>query len=116
MDLRQRIADALRSGQTYRHVAKRFSVGTTTVERIAKRVRLGQSLAPKPTGGSVGRITAADRDMLLGWLEAEPDLTQQRIADRLTAMGRPVSQPAVSRGLRRLGITRKKRASGTRSS
>lgn len=110
-DLRQRILAALEAGEgSQRQVAERFRVGRATVERLVRRVGQTESLLPKPHGG--GRrpaITEADRERILGWLRAEPDLTQEEMAKRFEALGRPVNQQTVSCGLRRLGITRKKR-------
>lgn len=110
LDLRRRILAALEAGASQRQVAKRFQVGLATVERLVRRVRLTGSPAPKPRGGG-RRATVAetDRELILRWVQAEPDLTQAEMAGRFGALGRPVSQQAVSRGLRRLGVTRKKR-------
>lgn len=106
MDLRRRILHALQNtSATHREIAERFNVGVATVGRIARRYRETGSVTPKPRGGGrPPRITESDREQLLAWFQAEPNLTQQDIADRFADMGRPMSQQAVSRGLRRLGI------------
>lgn len=111
LDLRRRIVATYEQGDaTQAEVAQRFSVGPATVERLVRRKRETGSLEPRPHGGGQApRLTEADRALLLGWFREEPDLTQQEVAQRLSAQGRPVSQPTVGRALRRLGITRKKR-------
>lgn len=111
LDLRRRILAALKAGEaSQRQVAERFGVAKATVERLARRVRLTGTLEAKPHGGGqVPRITESDRERILGWLRLEPDLTQEEMARRFEALGRPVSQQGVSRGLKRLSITRKKR-------
>lgn len=116
-DLRRRILAALDAGEgSQRHIAQRFRVGRATVERLVRRVRETGSMDPKPHGGGQRpRLVETDREQLLAWLEADPDLRQEDIADRFKQMKRPMSQQAVSRGLRRLGITRKKRRFGPSS-
>lgn len=117
LDLRRRILAALEAGEgSQRQIAERFRVGRATVERLTRRLRLTGSLEPKPHGGGQKpRITEADRELILGWLRSEPDLTQEEMVRRFGALGRPVSQQGVSRGLRRLRITRKKRRSARSS-
>lgn len=118
MDLRHRILAALKAGErSQSQVADRFQVGTATVERLVRRVRETGSPAPKPHGGGhPPAIGEADREIILEWIGAEPDLSQEEMARRFAALGRPMSQQAVSRGLRRLGITRKKRPCAPSSS
>lgn len=82
----------------------------SSVERLLKTERVTGSLAPKPHGG--GRqpiVRLEDKALIKALLERHCDLTQEQIALRFTeATGRPVSQQAISRGLKRLSITRKK--------
>lgn len=109
-DLRRRILAALDAGEgSQRQIAQRFRVGRATVERLVRRVRETGSIDPKPHGGGQRpRLVETDREQILAWLEADPDLRQEDIAERFEQMKRPMSQQAVSRGLRRLGITRKR--------
>lgn len=110
-DLRHRIAPAYERGEgSQRQIAERFSVGKATVERLVRLQRETGTLEPKPhAGGQSPRLGEADRADLLGAFAKDPDLSQQQIADRFSEQGRPMSQAAVSRGLSRLAITRKKR-------
>ena len=111
-DLRERIVQACERGDaTQQEIANRFFVGTATVERLLRLKRETGSLAPKPHAGGIAPcLCESDRANLLEAFKNDPDLTQQQIADRFSAQGRPMTQPAVSRALARLGITRKKRA------
>jgi transposase len=110
-DLRKRIITAYENNEgSQAELAERFKVGKASVERLVRLKRETGSIEPRPhAGGTPRRITEADRVRLIEDFEREPDLRQADIAARLTEEGRPVSQRTVSRALRRLGITRKKR-------
>lgn len=110
-DLRLRIIDAYENQEgTQADLAARFKVGQASVERLVRLKRETGSIEPRPhAGGTPPRITEDDRARLIEDFEREPDLRQADLAERFTEEGRPLSQQAVSRGLRRLGITRKKR-------
>ena len=112
LDLRQRIVKACQhGGATQKEVAERFSVGEATVERLMRLKRETGSLSPKPHAGGIAPcLGETDRADLLEAFKNNPDLTQQQIVDLYSAQGRTMTQPAVSRALRRLDITRKKRA------
>lgn len=111
LDLRQRIVQAYEDEEgSQAELARRFMVSESTVERLVRLKRETGSVEAKPhAGGTACRISEADRERLLADFEAEPDLRQEDIAARLAAEGRPVSQPTVSRALKRLGITFKKK-------
>ena len=111
LDLRSRLLAAFdEDTPTQAALAQRFRVSEATVSRLLSLRRATGSIAPKSHGGgAAARITGDDRARLLADFEREPDLTQEDLAERFTAEGRPVSQQAVSRALRRLLITRKKR-------
>ena len=110
-DLRHRIIRAYERGEgSQRALAERFCVGKASVERLMRLKRQSGTVEAKPHGG--GRrpcLVEADRAGLLETFKEEPDLRQEDLAERFTAQGRPMSQAAVSRGLKRLAITRKKR-------
>ena len=111
LDLRSRLLAAFDEGApTQAALAQRFRVSEATVSRLLALRRTTGSIAPKGHGGGTApRITGDDRARLLADFEREPDLRQEDLAERFTAEGRPVSQQAVSRALKRLSITRKKR-------
>lgn len=110
-DLRLRIICAYENQEgSQAELAERFKVGKASVERLVRLKRETGSTAPRPhAGGPEPRITESDRARLIEDFEREPDLRQADIAARFTEEGRPVSQRTVSRALRRLDITRKKR-------
>lgn len=109
-DLRHRIVQAYERGEgSQRAIAERFSVGKASVERLLRLKRETGALAPRPHGGGQDpRLSEADRAGLVEAFKEEPDLSQEQIAERFTAQGRPMSRAAVGRGLKRLAITRKK--------
>lgn len=80
------------------------------MHRLLKRKRQTGSLAPDPIGGSTPRVSDEELPLFAAWLDQDCDLTQAELAQRFEAeTGRRISQPSVSRVLRRLQITRKKR-------
>ena len=112
IDLRERIVHAVvgqeRSPQ---EVAARFAVGVTTVKRYVQ-LAAANALAPKPRPGrSRTRYIRPEHDPLL-WtqLDAHDDATlaeQCRLWNE--TQGVTVSEATMSRAIRRLGWTRKKR-------
>lgn len=111
LDLRGRIVSAFLRGEgSARELARRFSVGHATVERLIARFRLTGVISPKQRlNNNLPTIREEDFALIRSWIAAEPDLTQQEMADRFTEeTGRPVSQRTMSRTLQRMGVTRKK--------
>jgi transposase len=111
-DLRCRAVDAYRRGEgSQADIARRFAITDRTLRRWLRRRDATGALDPAPhAGGRPPAVREGDRALITGWLADEPDLTQQALAERFSAQtGRPVSQQGLSRGLRRLAITRKKR-------
>ena len=94
IDLRKRIVEAFEQGEGSRStLAARFGVGEATVQRLLRLKRTTGSLQPKPSGGST------------------PIVSQDELAQRFEQeTGQTISQPTVSRVLKRLEITRKKRS------
>ena len=117
LDLRERVYGGVASGQSRRAAARRFEVSASTGVRLAKRMEETGSLAParqgRPPGG--GKL-ASSRDQLVGWVEAEPDISMPELAARLAAECEVVAHPAsLSRFLLAAGFTVKKNAAGGRS-
>ena len=116
MDLRQRIAWALRSGETTRAVAKRFGVSVATAVRIGQRWRAGHGLEPEQMGGHRGYILDAEAAAFLHARLAEKnDLTVRALAAELAARGKAVCPDTIWRFLRRSGLSVKKNAGGGRA-
>lgn len=110
-DLRWRIVEAYERGEGSRaDLAQRFAVGKASVDRVIRQARQTGSLAPKKPGGSVRLLSEADEALVRSWIEAQPDLTQDELAQRFAAhTGRSVSRRTMGRVRARLGLTRKKR-------
>ena len=110
VDLRQRVVTAVEAGMSRRQAAARFGVGVSSAIRWVSQSRTTGDLSPKPRGGRRPSRIEGHADLIMAWVEAEPDLTLQELAARLEeAVGyRP--PPSVVYGFfRRHGVTRKKR-------
>lgn len=108
-DLRQRILDAVDNHEgSQRELAERFAVNPSTITRLLQLRRQTGSAAPRPHGG--GKPPTLDPEPLerLRRLVAEdPDAALERYRQRLGITG---SIMIIWRGLKRLGITRKKKS------
>ncbi len=111
LDLRKRIVAAYERGEgSQQEMALRFGVGTSTVERLLKQWRQTGSLEPQKQGGSEPIVSQEQQSQVEQWLEEDPDLTQNDLAQRFTAeTGRKVSPRTMGRLRARLDYTRKKR-------
>lgn len=110
-DLRRRVVAAYKAGNaTYEDVAARFGVSRATVDRLLARHRRTGSVAASPHGGAPPRRLDAHGDALLRTLvEGKPDRTNAELAAALEALGHKVSTATVSRRLKAMSLTRKKR-------
>src|SRR4051812_6000273 len=111
MDLRRRVVAACdaRDG-TREQIAARFSASVSWVRDLLRRRRETGSIAPRPHGG--GRPPAfagesAERLRAAG--EGDDDATPAELAGAAGVARGPAAGP---RGLKRLGITRKKSRAG----
>lgn len=116
-DLGVRIYGDIERGQSCRAAARRFGVAPSTAVRLAQRKERTGSLAParqgRPAGS--GRL-AAYVDALIGWVEAEGDISMTELAARLLAERGVKAHPAsLSRLLIQHGFTVKKNAAGERN-
>lgn len=115
-DLRERIYGEISGGESRRGAARRFGVSASTGVRLAQRMKETGSLAParqgrRPGGGKL----APHRDLLIGWVEADKDITMPELAARLLAERQVVVAPAsLSRLLCAAGYSYKKNVAGER--
>ena len=111
VDLRQRVVDAVEAGMSRRAAAERFGVGVSSAIRWVTRARTRGTLEPDKRGGNQrSHRIDSHRDLILGWIEAEPDLALAEVADRLAAAEDYRPDPSVvCRFFQRHGVTRKKR-------
>lgn len=116
-DLRERVAGEIEAGQSRRAAARRFGVSASTGVRIAKRKELTGSVEPSRIGrpeGS-GKLTLYATD-LIGWVEADDDITMPELAAKLEEKHSVTAHPAsLSRFLLKQGFTVKKNTAGIRS-
>ena len=116
-DLRVRVYNAIADGETRRGAARRFGVSAATAVRLAQRKAQTGSVAPACQGRPKGSgVLDRHADVLIGWVEANGDITMPELAARLLAERGVQAHPAsLSRLLLRHGFTVKKNAAGERS-
>jgi transposase len=119
LDLRERIVQAVASGQPMREAARRFGVGVTAVKRYVVQQQQTGSLARRPIPGCPRRIGREQEGILLARLQAAPDATVlEHCAWWAEHQGQELSEATMWRAMRRLGWTHKKShwqpASGTK--
>ncbi|MDF0543965.1 hypothetical protein PX699_16555 [Sphingobium sp. H39-3-25] len=106
-DLRERVYDEIADGSSRRAAARRFGVSASTGVRLAQRMARTGSVAPsrqgRPPGG--GKL-APYRELLIGWIEQNGEITMPELADRLAEATQVVAHPAsLSRFLKACGFT-----------
>jgi transposase len=107
-DLRQRVIDTVERGEgSLRQIARRFLVSPSFVTRLSRHHRETGSVEPKPhRGGRPPALGPADLERLRQLNREQPDATLEELRQRL---GVDCSLMAISRALRKLKITRKKK-------
>ena len=115
-DLRERIYGEISGGGSRRAAARRFGVSASMGVRLAQRMRDKGSLAParqgRPRGG--GKL-APHRELLIGWVELDKDITMPELAARLLEARQVKVDPAsLSRFLNAAGYSFKKNTAGER--
>jgi transposase len=108
-DLRRRILDAVDNHEgSQRELAERFAVDPSTITRLLQLRRQSGSAAPRPHGGGKPPTLGPEGLERLRRLVADdPDVTLEQYRQRLGIEG---SIMIIWRGLKRLGITRKKKS------
>ncbi|MEM6942893.1 MAG: IS630 transposase-related protein [Pseudomonadota bacterium] len=84
VDLRRPVVDAVKAGASCRQAAARFGVGVSSTVSWVTRTRTLGDLEPDKRGGN-HRSPRIDehRELTLGWIAEEPDLTLAEVAERL---------------------------------
>jgi transposase len=113
-DLRDRVMARVSTGHSRRSAASHFGVSASFSVKLAQRVAATGSTAPSKQGRPPGTgKLAPHRALLIGWVEAEPDVTMPELAARLeAATGVAVDPSALSRLLLGAGYSFKKNAAG----
>ena len=112
LDLRERIIRVYQDEETtQQEVANRFQVSVSSVKRCVRLFRkTGQMEAQPPGGGAPEKLDEDGQHTLKEIVDCQKDWSQEELAEALaTRIGIGVSQPTISRYLKRLGITRKKK-------
>lgn len=109
-DLRGRVVAAVEAGASRRAAAERFGVGVATAIRWVRVFRAVGTISALPKGGDLRsqRIEAL-RDVILGAVEAQKDITLSELADLVAREhGASFAPSTVHRFLARHRITLKK--------
>jgi transposase len=111
LDLRERIVKAhVEEGQNKSEVARRFGVSRWTVDRYCKRAEAG-CLAATPHPGSKPWLDGAQPEALGQQVGKHNDWTLEQHAEALAeTTGVMLKKSAIDKYLRKLSISRKKRA------
>lgn len=116
-DLRSRVVAAVEAGASRRSAAERFGVGVATAIRWVRVFRTTGTLTATPKGGDLrSHRIEAFRDVILGMIEAEKDITLVELAAMLgRGQGATFAPSTVHRFLVRHRITLKKSRSRRRA-
>ena len=111
-DLRLKVLDALDQGLPRKEVARLFGVSLSTIKRYLKLRTHTGDVTPKPSPGRTPTIgkSGEQRGALGAQLEANGEATLERHCELWEErQGVKVSISTMSRAIRKLGWTRKKR-------
>jgi transposase len=110
-DLRDRVIDAVVRGEMSRRAAARhYAVSESVAIKWLERVERDGSRAPVGHGGHRASKLMPHRDFLEAARTEKPDVTLQRLCDRLSAeRGVKSDTSMMSRFFRKIGVTVKKR-------
>ncbi|HEY0462259.1 MAG TPA: hypothetical protein VGC97_24210 [Pyrinomonadaceae bacterium] len=114
LDLREKIVETYQSGGiTQRELAARFRVSLNFIVKLLRRLRVDQTLLPKPRGAVMKPLlTPQIMNFLAAQIESECDLTLCELVDRVNDRYEvAVSTKTMSRMLLRQGLGLKKNAS-----
>ena len=108
LDLRMKaVRHRLEQSCSCADTAKVFGVGRSTVQNWVQKYEETGDLSDKPLNRGFKKI---DPEKLRAYVKEHPDETQQEIADEFHC-----SNQAVSKALKRLDITRKKKRAATKN-
>ena len=94
-----------------RKLAARFDVSKSFVERLLKRKQITGDIQPLRQGGSLKSELNGYSDELIALVEKYPDSTLSEYCEYWGSLyGHRISPSPMCRGLKRLGLTKKKDA------
>ena len=110
LDFRQKVIAALEAGHSKASLSRLMGVGTTTLTEWHNRYRATGEVAAKPgyQQGHSHKIT--DWEAFRAFAEQHGDKTQLEMAQLWPD---EISEDTIGRALKRIGFTRKKRATAT---
>ena len=110
-DLRERVVRAIqKGGRSQRQIALDYEVSQSFVEEVWRRYRETGSWHIKRWQPGPKPQLEAQTEILRAHVQEHPDATlAERCEEVLGSHGKPVSASTMSRMLKRLGITHKKR-------
>ena len=111
-DLRQKVLDAVDNGYSKSHVSRLFNISRNTIDLWLKRRKETGSLSAirDYRRGPQGKIK--DLEQFRAFATEHGHLTQKGMAAQ---WHEPISDPAISKALRRIGFTRKKRVTAIKN-
>lgn len=108
-DLRDRVLGALEHGDRPAAIARRFEVSRVYVYDVKRRLAKGQRTSQPQGGHRISRL-AVHESKIRSWIDAQPDLTLQEIAERLEhEVGLRLTKAAIWYQLNRWGLSFKKK-------
>lgn len=116
-DLRERVIDAVLSGDLSRHeAARRFGVSASSAVKWVQGVEREGRREPVGTGGHRPSKTKPERDWLLAVVDVEPDITLAALSARLLEeRGVQADTGMLSRFFQGEGISFKKKRAALRA-
>lgn len=111
-DLRQKVLDAIDNGTRKSHASRLFNISRNTIDLwLKRREETGSVSAIRDyRRGPQGKI--ADLEQFRAFAREHGHRTQKGMAEQWQE---PISDHAISKALRRIGFTRKKRATAIKS-
>jgi transposase len=113
LDIRERIVKSWQQGQAKAAIARVFMVSVSSVKRYIGQFLSEGHVRPKVQRRMQGKLTKRWRKRLAGQVEEHPDYTLAQHREVWNARYRvQVSEACLSRALRWMGLTRKKKTLG----
>jgi transposase len=110
-DLREKVVAAAKQEPSSLRVAERFGVSGSWVRKLRLRVKKGGNLDPMHGGGRERLVTGEHADAVRDISGEKPDATLNEMRRQLKKRtGLKVSEPTMSRTMRRLGLTHKRKS------
>jgi transposase len=112
MDLRRKVMEAVEGGGATEEIGERFGISGSCVRKWRLRLQRGETLEPDKPSGRKREFAAKHDAQLKQAVESRPDATRGELAEAVAVkIGRVFSESVITRALKRLGFTRKKRRS-----